>query len=234
MASYSNIILAEAGLVSYWRLGESSGTTANDSKGSNNLTYAGGFTLSQPSLIAGDRDSSVKFNGSTGWAHVASSTGINGDTSVSMECWVSIPSNPTGQVKFIFSVNANDVWIGIETTGKVSTNYYLVSSGNVKISSTNAISTGVAHHLVSTFNTTGGVLTLYVDGAQVNQITNAHAIHWEASANISIGSETGGTTSYMLNGTVDEVAIYNTALSQAQVTSHYNSGRSSSNFLMFF
>ena len=38
--NYSEVILSETGLISYWRLGESGGSTAIDSKGSFNGTYS--------------------------------------------------------------------------------------------------------------------------------------------------------------------------------------------------
>ena len=42
-STYSNAVTATAGLVSYWRLGEPSGTSACDSWGSNAGSYQGGY-----------------------------------------------------------------------------------------------------------------------------------------------------------------------------------------------
>src|SRR5206468_1080131 len=43
--SYANTILGTSGLTHYYRLGELSGTTASDSKGTSDGAYLGGFTL---------------------------------------------------------------------------------------------------------------------------------------------------------------------------------------------
>ena len=45
--AYATQVLADSP-VSYWRLGETSGTTASDAAGSNAGSYAGGVTLGQP------------------------------------------------------------------------------------------------------------------------------------------------------------------------------------------
>lgn len=50
--------------VGYWKLGESSGTNANDEISTNDGTYvdfgAGGFVLGEPSIVAGDAGTCVK------------------------------------------------------------------------------------------------------------------------------------------------------------------------------
>ena len=52
--SYATTVLGTPGLVSYWRLGEASGSTAVDSKDSNNGAYEGNVSLAQPGAISGD------------------------------------------------------------------------------------------------------------------------------------------------------------------------------------
>src|SRR5437588_12014150 len=69
-SSYAGTITGTAGLVSYWRLGESSGTTACDSYGANAGTYQGGFTLGRVGAIAGDPDTAVELDGAGGTGRV--------------------------------------------------------------------------------------------------------------------------------------------------------------------
>jgi len=65
----------------------------------------------------------------------------------------------------------------------------------------------------------GTTLTLYRNGQQIGQRTDLPAA---ATANLNgwIGAQ-GGTANY-LNGSVDEVAIYNTPLTASDVIGHYN------------
>lgn len=66
---YSAEVLADSPLV-YWRLGESSGTTATDASGNGRSgTYTTPLTLSAASLLGSDANTSVDFSG--GYAQIA-------------------------------------------------------------------------------------------------------------------------------------------------------------------
>ena len=75
-SAYAATITGTAGLVSYWRLGESSGTSACDSYGANTGTYQGGFTLGAAGAIAGDPDTAVTLDGSSGTVSVPHSASL--------------------------------------------------------------------------------------------------------------------------------------------------------------
>src|SRR5688500_11107092 len=62
-AQYANIVLAD-NPTAYWRLGETSGTTAVDSSvpGGNQGTYLNGVTLGIPGAIPGDPNTSAGFS----------------------------------------------------------------------------------------------------------------------------------------------------------------------------
>ena len=47
-SAYRDAVLATPGLVSYWRLGERTGSVAVDEKGANPGTYGGAFRLGDP------------------------------------------------------------------------------------------------------------------------------------------------------------------------------------------
>ena len=66
----------------------------------------------------------------------------------------------------------------------------------------------------------GGTLSLYRNAVLIGQRTDLPAT---ATANISgaIGAQQG--TAFFLAGRIDEVAIYNVALSTTYITGHYNS-----------
>src|SRR5262245_20628445 len=62
--SYPAKVVAD-GAVAYWRLNETSGTTAVDVIGAKNGTIAAGVTLGQTGALA-DGDKAMRFNGTTG------------------------------------------------------------------------------------------------------------------------------------------------------------------------
>src|SRR5437867_10092153 len=84
---YGSLVAGTGGLVSYWRLGQASGTTACDSKGSNAGTYQGGFTLGEPGALAGDPDTAVRLNGSTGYVSVPHGSSLDVGDCFTIEAW---------------------------------------------------------------------------------------------------------------------------------------------------
>ena len=76
------------------------------------------------------------------------------------------------------------------------------------------------HHFVFTLNTSTGVKSLYVDGALAfTKTISTGTINQPASSPITFGS---GTTYSKAAMFVDEVAVYNQAISASQVKSDYN------------
>jgi hypothetical protein len=63
--SYQALVLSESP-GAYWRLGESTGTTAVDETGTSDGTYAGGHTLAVPGALADDPNTAVDVDGSSG------------------------------------------------------------------------------------------------------------------------------------------------------------------------
>lgn len=90
-----------------------------------------------------------------------------------------------------------------------------------------AVSDDVWHHLVASVN--GTSLSLYVDGKRVSTHT-IPALTSQSSVKVLLGARysTEPTTSFTLAGSIDEVKIYNTALTQDQILLDYNGGLSTS------
>jgi hypothetical protein len=217
-----NTVLAD-NPVGYWRLGETSGTTANDLSGNNNNgTYTGGYTLAQTGALPGDTDSSVLFNGSSGSVGVPDSNNYNFTTGMSAEGWFyanswntygSIidrrnPSNGNGGFDFepmdtsgnlSWRVNINGAWYANNTTGW---------------------STGQWYHVVLTY--TGSAIQTYRNGVLLGSSAVSGTLTSAAGLTTHIGKNSGPI---FFNGKLDEVALYNYALSPTQVFNHYNSGK---------
>ncbi|HEV3318110.1 MAG TPA: hypothetical protein VG053_00055, partial [Solirubrobacteraceae bacterium] len=75
--------------ISWWRLGETSGTVAADREALNPGAYLGGTTLGAPSLVTTEpSNSAVTLDGVTGTVQVASSTSLNLSSPFSLEAWI--------------------------------------------------------------------------------------------------------------------------------------------------
>ena len=213
--SYSGEVLADTP-VGYWRLGEVSGTTAADSGGG---SHAGEFknapTLSQTGALTGSGDSNtaVKFNGTSQR--------------------VIIPNFTAGKVGDVFTVEA---WIKREGSGESEAIFHggtagpelRLTSGKLKLLAANvagvAESTGTVandgnwHHVVVT--KTGSTIHFYIDGVEGTKVTEAHTFT-SSSAAYGIGAFGTGEGGEWFKGSIDEVAIYATALSEARVKVHF-------------
>jgi hypothetical protein len=220
--SYRDAVLATTGLNHYWRLGESSGTTATDSKGTSDGTYQGGFTLGQPGAIFGDPDTSVLLNGSTGLVNTPVDPGGAQGT---IEFW-GYATDLGSRNGFVYTADDGtgtaSHQIGVRSDGSVRLHIY---DGTTRIADSAAglVSTNEWHYYALTW-TDGGSAILYVDG--VNRGSTAIGTSWKSGNKLLLGGP-GSAGSGLTNrwqGRIDEAALYNSALSAATVQQHYNTG----------
>lgn len=105
-------------------------------------------------------------------------------------------------------VNPGQAEVYIDGTTLLSTSSYRVDDGNW-------------HHIV--YTQSGNAAKLYIDGTQrATATTTQSTFNFGVGGTTYIGSAAG--TSEFYKGVLDEVAVYNTALSAARVTAHYNAG----------
>lgn len=212
--AYAATVLADSP-AAYFRLGESSGTAAVDQIGGASGTYRGGFTLGQAGLQQGDIDAAVRLNGTTGTIQVADRAAFDVADVFSIEAWIRLSA--LGAFQCIVDKGTNGYLFEVNTSNHV----YLRKNGVADIvTATNALTTGVTYHVAATKS--AATVKLYVNGADVTGTATNQTIANNSIA-LGIGAADAGTDDW-LNGIVDEVAIYPTALSAARILAHYNAG----------
>jgi hypothetical protein len=235
-APYPVRVLADDPMA-YFRLDESSGTTAYDYVGGYNATYTNvvlgvsGYDPTQdPSETAaefGDYPPNNNYAGNVSAYLTFATNSGNGEFSV--EAWVN---------QYFTSVND-----GIVTLGYGGANQFSLDTGagtgflrfgvrnaaNVSslANSTVSVADGYWHHVVGVCDEAGGHIYLYCDGAQVATaaITPGSGI-LPSSIPLSIGARESANNNpvsydYQFVGAIDDVAIYNKALTASQVQNHY-------------
>ena len=90
-----------------------------------------------------------------------------------------------------------------------------VSSGDVNITD------GQWHHIAATY-TAGGSMKVYKDGVEVGSETISGSISYALGNGFTIGTMQGGRR---FQGTIDDVRVYNRALSGAEIVKLYTQGR---------
>jgi hypothetical protein len=213
---YSTAVKAD-GPVSYWRLGETSGTAAADSVGSQPGTYANGTALGLPSLLASDANSSASFDGVNDEVRVANAAALQPSAAFSLEAWI----RPT-------ALPATGGWASVLTKAE---SYSLQFNGpQLELTiiqngvrqrlkaPVGAVAAGQTYHVVATYD--GATQRLYLNGSLVASAALTGAV--TATTNpLTMGSWNG---SEYYAGRIDEVAVYGKALSAAQVQAHYAKG----------
>ncbi|GAB3049947.1 hypothetical protein GCM10027053_06070 [Intrasporangium mesophilum] len=214
---YRAAVLGTPGLVSYWRLDDTSGTTAADATGANAGLYYNGVALGQPGALLGDPNSSAGFDGSNDYVAVADGASLDTGDSLTLEAWVRRAST-SNSARTVLSKGSGSWRLSFV---KDTLTFSKGGSGMIAAASVPTKDTTSFHHLVATKS--GHLVTLYIDGIDRTGQVTSRAVGNNATA-LNIGRDTDGTQYFA--GLIDEVAIYNVALSSAQVQQHFTaSGR---------
>lgn len=203
------------GPVAYWKFNEGYGTVVyNSSTAGSNGSFSGAPTWkSEDQCISGK---CLNFDGSDDYVS-GSISGSSSYTSTSISAWVK--TTDSGANKMILGSGEWGFYINRFDSGKFFA-FFDGSSGNNDSSqdSTTTINDGAWHHLSASND---GITTkIYVDGKQENSFAETYAAN--ASNGFGIGANEGG--SMFLAGQIDDVRIYNYALSSTQVKTLYNQG----------
>jgi hypothetical protein len=222
IASYSTGILGTSGLVAYYHLDETSGTTGSDSKGIAHGVYQGAPVLGQ-SGIPGTGTPSAKFgpNNYLRITYASPATDpirlVNGP--LTLEAWIkrnTINNANNG----IISAGTGGYYLRIDSTNKLM---FLKSQIGVIALSTATITDLNWHHVAATKS--GATTKLYLDGVELAATVTDATLIDSTFPYAYVGSDLNGTETF--DGWIDEAAIYNVALSSAQIASHYSVGSGS-------
>jgi chitodextrinase len=223
---YSSAVLADTPML-YWRLGDTSGTTALDCAGGRNGIYRTGITLNQTGALVGDGDKAVQANGNSD-GYVVSSDVFSNPQVFSIEFWFKSTDTTGGKlVGFGNAQSGNssnyDRHVYMQNNGRLRFGVWTGSAQTIETPTSYRDSTW--HHVVATLS--GNGLKLYVDGVLrgTNPTTFAQAYdgYWRLGGD-SLGGWPSQPSGAYINTTLDEFAVYSYELSAAQVANHYDLG----------
>jgi len=217
VSTYAQTVTADAP-AGYWRLDETSGTTAANAAGAAGSGTYTGVTLGAPGLIGSASDKAVTFPGTNSRVAIASSAAVSPTARVSVEAWIKPSALPAAGA--FASVTSKAESYSLQFNGP-RLEFTIIQSGTRKRlqAPAGAIVVGNTYHVVGTYD--GTTQRLYINGAQSVSAALTGAITANTNA-LYIGSWNGSSEFY--RGTADEVAVYSTALSASQVLNHYNAG----------
>lgn len=220
--------------VLWWRLGEQQGTVAIDSSGNNNNgAYEGGAVFgSATGLVADATDAAIGFTGplTTTVGHLAWPS-----FPFSVELWFS--HSATTNVYYLLRVqNVNDGDSSLAVSVNPLTNYpggLQVEMGNgrdgfnraTRTSTSNTLNDGATHHMVAVFTNATSAPALYIDGVLDASTTfDTPSLPETDDGNVEIRLPPQGVNGLSFAGTLDEFAVYPTALNGTRIAAHYAAG----------
>ena len=216
------------GATSYWRMNGTSNQV--DYAGNSPLTGDPGVTAGGTGAIQDDTDTAAAFSGTDNGV-ADTSVAITGPTTFSAEAWVKTTSTSGGKI----------IGFGNTTSGQSGSydrHVYMTNNGQIvfgvypnavrTVSGPKSYNDDKWHHVVAQLSPAG--MVLYIDGFKVGADTSVtgaqeYGGYWRVGGDNLNGWPNQPSSSFF-NGTIDEVAIYPSALTVAQVRDHYTkSGR---------
>jgi sugar lactone lactonase YvrE len=205
--------------VSWW----SANSTANDALGLNNAT------LSNVTYTTGEVGKAFSFNGLNGWAALGDPSSLAFTQSFTIEGWIKANGLTGGIIMF-----RGDDRPGLDPYQLQIANGDLVFSvngyptGNTPIEA--PIPTGQFVHVAATLDDATGAMILYENGAVVAQATTTvrpfGALDPTQQPGVGIGNSNAPNSNVPFNGLIDELTVYNRALTAGEVLGIYKAGSS--------
>jgi hypothetical protein len=215
-----------SGLVGYWSFDGSqmSGNTATDGSGSGNSgTLTGG-----PTKTIGVLGQGVKFDGSDDYVTMGDAVALNGTQSRTISTWVKFSSDPLTTAQWLVERgNATNATYWLWWNGDNS-----FSLGDNTLVCGHRIANGTGEQIANTWTPVANMwyhVSCVYDGSQLIEYVNGVLLGSAGSATGSVTDETSSARTLQLgrriatggsnlNGILDDVRIYNRAISASEVS----------------
>jgi hypothetical protein len=220
------LVVAAGSPVNYYRLDDGTTSTVIDdtTAANNNGVWFNSPTRRAAGAIVGDASTAVTFDGVNDYGTITRQ--ISSDFSI--ELWMKASQgigtgtswyNGAGLVDGEVSGVANDFGLALLADGRVA-----AGTGNPDATALSAAgnANGAWHHIVMTRTQSTGLIELYVDGVR-STATSSNRAALTSPTSLSIGRLQTGIQYF--TGSLDEIALYPSVLTSAQVSLHNLSGR---------
>ncbi len=218
---YSTVLSSNP--TSFYKLSESSGTTAVDSSPSAvNGTYTNtGVTYGVPGPV---------FNGSTAVTWNGSSGDMSANVSVAqsftVEAWAKSAGSTWNNYGWIASARGSDGFIIHPNQGASSVDAYVFDNTGAfhGAYSFNVGTTNITNwnQYVLSYDAVAGTVRTYLDGVLQNTVAATIARDATGTVALNVGDDNAGGAGRWGSGSSADISIYSTVLSDATILAHYN------------
>jgi hypothetical protein len=210
------------GLVGHWKLDEGSGSTTADSAGTNNGTLNG---MEAEDWINGALGQAVKFDDSSEYLNAGDADIIGGATQASICTWLYyLPASVTGDGSIISKYGSDGWMLFVDDvawhSGNQNTISFTPDDGTTQVEgSQDLVTPGQWDHYCVTFSG-GNYIKLYKNGIlDTTHTTGVPAAIHDNNLDLRMGITSTGARA--LNGQIDDVRIYDRALTAPEIAALY-------------
>ena len=217
MLTLAPVQIAEAArkLIAWWKFDEAEGSEASDSSGNNHVGTLVGGPQWQPA--GGKVGGALAFDGVDDFIDCGHDEGLNITGAVTIAAWIKLSKSTDDQKiagnqddisgGYKLSIFSDKAELEVRDSGNALRNNRFVDGGTV-------LQPGVWYHIVGTYSQ-GGSIKTYVN-AKLDREQKTTNILAASSGTLKIGREPFNGI-YLFNGLMDDLRIYNYALSQADI-----------------
>jgi len=207
------------GLVGWWKLDETSGTTAADSSGNDN---DGTLVNMDPATdwIGGQVGGALDFDGANDYVNCGNDSSLDITDEITIAFWINTDDSGNNEDNPYVIKSDNTYAIKHKTNNNIE--FYIYDGVRYATwYSVDSSFNGQWHHVAGTYD--GSVLNLYVDGELKDTANHTGSINTDTyNLNIARNSE---ITSRFYDGAIDDVRIYNRALGPEEIAGLANALR---------
>ncbi len=202
-------------LMGWWKLDETSGFTVVDSSGHGNH----GFVIGSPTSVEGMIDRALRFDGQDDYIDCGSGPSLNITGQVTVAAWIKLSATDLDQQIAGNIGNQGGYLFNMYTNNKVD--LIILSSGgqyalNRDVAGGTVMTTDVWYHVAGVYSQ-GNYIKTYVDGALDRESATATVLA-PTQETFKIGRYPPQAILFW-NGVLDDVRVYNQALSESEIQS---------------
>lgn len=205
--------LQDYGKVLHLSFNEPSGNKVYDNSG-----YKNDGTIYGAQRVTSRFGKALRFDGVDDYVDLGDPEVVRNLDSITVSAWFKPDKIKWHRVVAKWDAGKSEFILYPSNNGKVR--FYVSVGGEIYyVESVSSYSPGNWYHMVGVYDK--GDLKIFINGDIENQITVTSALPIDYNgAKLGIGSSPG-TPQYFADGTIDEVRIYNRALSEAEIKQHY-------------
>lgn len=201
--------------IAHWKMDEGEGAIVHDESGNGNngtMTNMDAAT----DWVAGKNNKALDFDGTNDYLNIGDKYDYSHADDFSMSAW--IKTNDLSGLEHIMGRDFQSYRL-FKDNGQLS---FRLDSNNVMLSSGSFLNVTDWFHIAATYSGTTKTAKIFVNGILKSEDTDSSLDWTGAYQDFSIGNSIG--ESYYFNGQIDDVKIYNYALTPEQIKQDYAGG----------